>query len=224
MSLDFPNPLQSEEIHVDLSAANVPASTGELTITGWVNPDQDGLGEDQVMIAKAPDTGNSGPFVVQFEEPDLEFRGIINDDQLTGSAMLIPGDWTFVAQVYDGSDRTLFINAVLDATDSLSAGDIDTSADPLILAALDDGSIKREFDGLLADIRVYTRTLSLAELQTMFTLLGVDGIVNGLLWRWPMRERSPGTAATIAGSIIDFAGNQNGDPVNSPIYAEGILR
>ena len=58
----------------------------------------------------------------------------------------------------------------------------------------------------------------------MYTLLGVDGIVEGLLWRWAQNELSPGTAATVAGSIIDFAGNFNGTPVNSPVYAEGILR
>ncbi len=223
MTMDYPNPNFTEEVHVDLGTANVPALTGELSITAWVNPDNDGLADDNIIISKSDTTGNNGAFKLQLEEPDLELRGVINDSQITSSGTLVPGDWSFVAMVYDGSDKTLFINAVEDGS-SAESGNIDIDSDPLLLGATDDGSIKREFDGPMADIRVYTRALSLAELQTMFALLGVDGIVDGLLWRWMQRELSPGTAATISDSIIDFAGNLNGTPVNSPVYQAGILR
>lgn len=223
MALDYPNPNQTETVHVSIGTENVPAGNDELTITAWVNPDNTGLAEDQVVIAKAPSTGNTGDFRMQLEEPALELRGIINDNELTGTTVLVAGVWTFVAMVYDGVNKILFINAVQEATEA-QTGNVGTSADNLILAALDDGTVKRELDGLLADVRVYTRALSLAELQTIFTLLGEDNIVLGLHWRWMQRELSPGTAATVAGSIIDFAGNFNGTPVNSPVYQAGILR
>ena len=223
MALDYPNPNFTEEVHVDIGTENVPAGNDELTITAWINVDNDQLGDDQAIIAKAASTGNTGEFRMQLEEPDNELRGIINDNEVTGSTVIVSGVWTFVAMVYDGVNKVLFINAVQDATEA-QTGNVGTSADPFILGALDDGAIKREFDGLLADIRVYTRALSLAELQTIFTLLGEDHIVHGLQWRWMQRELSPGTAATVAGSIIDFAGNFNGTPVNSPVYQAGNLR
>lgn len=223
MSLDYPNPNQTEQIYVDLGTANVPASTGALSITAWVNPDNDGLNEDQVIIAKAPDTGSTGPFRLTLEEPDLEARFLINDEHVTSSVTVVPGDWTFIAGVYDGSDKKIFINAVEDGSESES-GDVETSSDPLLLGALDDGTVKRELDGLMADIRVYTRALSVEELLTIYTSLGMDGIVEGLLWRWAQNELSPGTSATISDSIIDLTGNLNGDPIASPVYAEGILR
>jgi hypothetical protein len=220
MSLDYLD--DSSDIYIDLGANNVPASTGELTVTGWSKV-VDGTSEDQVIIAKTASTGNTGAFRMQLEEPDNEVRGIINDNELTGTTTLAD-IWAFVAMVYDGSDKTLFINAVQEATEADSGGDIDTNAEPLLIGALDDGTIKRQLDGLLADIRVYTRALSVEELLTIYNSLGVDGIVHGLLWRWPQNELSPGTAATISDSIIDLAGNLNGDPMGSPVYETGILR
>lgn len=221
--MDYPNPLFTEQVHVDLGTANVPALTGALSITAWVNPDSVAAADDQVIIAKDNTTGNTGPFKLQLDEPANALRGIINDSQLTGATAMTAGVWTFVAMIYDGVNKVLYLDAVQDATVAES-GNVDTNIDPFTIAGVDAGPLRRSWDGLLADIRVYTRALSLAELQTIFTLVGKDNIVNGLLWRWMQNELSPGTAATIAGSIIDLAGNLNGTPVNSPVYQEGILR
>lgn len=223
MALDFPNPNQNEEIHLGLGNLNVPVGTGALSITAWVNPDQDGLSEDMSIIAKSDTTGNDGPFKLQLEEPDLELRGIINDNQLTGPSTIVPGVWSFLAMVYDTVNKTLFINGVQDDTEADAGGDIVRDSSAFRIAATDDGSIKRELDGLLEDVRFYTRALSLAEILTMFTLRGKDNIINGLLWRWKMNERAPGQTATVASSIIDLAGNFNATPVNTPIYQAGIL-
>lgn len=222
MSLDFPG--LASDMAIDLGTINVPASTGELTITAWGNPDAVGLGDEQVIIAKSAASGNTGPFKMQVEDTTDELRGIINDNSDDGATGISAAVWTFFAMVYDSVDKTLYVNAVQDATEADAGGDITTNADPLKLGAVDSGTNIREWDGLLDDIRVYTRALSLAELQTIFQLRGVDQIVNGLLWRWRMDELSPGTAATIAGSIIDLAGNNNGTPENSPVYQPGILR
>ncbi len=223
MSLDYPASGGDEA--VDLGAINVPAGTGELTITAWGNPDAVGLGQEQVIIAKSDSTGTSSSFKMQVEDdPDDNLRGIINSNVDNGASAIVAGAWTFFAMVYDSVDKTLYVNAVQDATEADAGGDIDISADPFKLGCVDNGSNVREFDGLLEDIRVYTRALSPAELQTMFVLLGKDNIVFGLHWRWMQRELPPGTAATIAGSIIDFAGRNNGTPENSPVYQAGILR
>jgi len=223
MAMDYPG--LAADITVELANSNVPAGTGALSITGWVNPDADGTADDQVIIAKSNTTGNGGAFKVQIEEPGNVLRGIINGDELTGVGAVSPGVWTFFAMVYDGANKTLFLNAVQDATEADVGGNIGTDADPLRLGGVkQNGGVARELDGLLDDIRVYTRALSLAELQTIFNSLGVDGIVFGLHWRWVQNELSPGTAAVVVDSIIDLAGTFDGDPINSPVYAEGILR
>lgn len=223
MSLDYPG--LAADIAVSMANSNVPAATGALSITGWANPDADGTADDQIIIAKSATTGNGGAFKMQLETPGNLLRGIINSNELTGVGAVAPGVWTFFAMVYDGANKTLYLNAVQDATEADAGGNIATDADPLRLGGVKtNGGVVRELDGLLADIRVYTRALSLAELQTMFNCKGKDGIILGLHWRWMQRELSPGIAAIVASSIIDFAGNFNGTPENSPVYQAGILR
>ncbi len=222
MSLDFPGLAGDEAIN--LGTGDVPVGTAELSVTAWINPDAVGLADEQVIIAKSVSTGNTGTFKMQVEDtPDDTLRVIVNDDPLDSVAAISAAVWTFVAFVYDGATKKIFINAVENASEA-QTGVTSGSADPLRIAAVDTGSNNREWDGLLADIRVYTRALSLAELETMFTLLGIDNIVHGLFWRWRMNELAPGVAATIAGSIIDSTGRLDGTPENSPVYAEGILR
>jgi hypothetical protein len=80
------------------------------------------------------------------------------------------------------------------------------------------------FAGTLDDVRVYTRILSATEFQSIQFGGGVDGIVYGLQYRWMMDEGAEGTTATIASSVKDAAGNQNGTPVGSPLYAGSFLK
>ena len=83
----------------------------------------------------------------------------------------------------------------------------------------------RQFAGLVADVRLYDRALSAGEMQTVVAARGVDGIVDGLLHRWPLDELALGVAATGIGTVKDIAaGAINGDPIASPIYAASQLR
>jgi hypothetical protein len=114
---------------------------------------------------------------------------------------------------------------VLAATGA-QTGNIVGSAKATRIAAVDvAGSPEREINGFMADCRLYDRALSAAELQTMYTLRGVDGIVDGLLHRWELREWVPGATAGGAGQAKDSGpGQVNGTPLNSPLGAESGLR
>ena len=222
MTLDFVG-LANDRV-IDLGTANVPGSTGALTVTAWINPDAVGLADEQVIIAKSGSTANTGAFKMQVENSGNGnvLRGILNSTVLDSPGAISAGVWTFVAMRYTGAAQQLYINGAQVATQALS-GNVATSANPLRIAAVNTGTEVREFDGPLDDIRVYTRALTPNELLTLYTLRGGDNIVNGLLWRWRMAELAPGTAATGAGSVKDAAGNLNGTPLNSPTYVAGIL-
>ena len=81
------------------------------------------------------------------------------------------------------------------------------------------------FLGLIGDVRVYNRVLSLAEDKVIYEGVGSDNIVNGLEGRWLMNELSSGSVATGAGSVKDIspAGN-HGTAVNDPIYRPAPMR
>jgi len=83
----------------------------------------------------------------------------------------------------------------------------------------------RQFDGIIADARVYDRALSADEMATVHAARGTDGIVDGLLHRWMLDELAFGVAATGVGTVKDLAaGAVDGDPIASPPYAHDQLK
>ena len=211
---------------VNLGTFNVPAGLSTFSITAWVNPDTVGNPDEFVVVAKGNTTGNTAVYKLQMEDGGNGnvMRGIINSDVLDGVTGLSAGVWTFVGLTYDGANKRLYLNGVQDATDA-QTGTVSQTADAVRIAAVFTGSSdRREWDGLLDDIRFYNRTLSANEMLTMFTLRGKDRIFNGMIDRWRMGERAPGQTATGAGSVRD-AGSlpQNGTGVNAPVYRAGIL-
>jgi len=229
MSLDFPGIAANRA--VDLAALDLPAATGAMSMTGWVNPTSQDTGDEAQLIAKGDSTGGSGKeWAAQIEDtlaPNA-IRGVINAGSVAsvdGTTVFPNAIWTFWAITYDGVNVRVFFNAVQEGIGA-QAGNIVNSAKATALAAvITGGTPSRELDGSLDDVRVYDRALSQAELTTMLTLLGRDGIVLGLLHRWTMREKAPGQTATVAQSIIDFGSGQfNGDPLGTPTYIAGILR
>ena len=216
--------------HVDLGTLDVPASTGELTICGWVNPITVDSGSFVALFYKADSGSASG------QNWGVRIRRDVNNNTLrcvlattsTGNLLSgvtpVPVDvWTFWAMTYDGVTKKLFFNDIEDASESQS-GDVANSTRPTLMAAIDSGVIQNELDGALDDVRLYTRALTQAEITTIFNARGEDGIVADLLHRWTLDEKPSGETATVAGSIKDSGPGQfDGTPVNSPTYRDGIL-
>jgi hypothetical protein len=46
-------------------------------------------------------------------------------------------------------------------------------------------------NGLISDVRLYTRILGAAEIMTIFTGLGRDTIIQGLASRYPLNDMGP---------------------------------
>ncbi len=230
MSLDFPGIAADRAI--ELGELNVPAATGAMSMTGWVNPTSQDSGDEAQLIAKGSGFSNSSKvWAAQIEDTDAPnaIRGVINTSAgiitVDGTSVFPNGVWTFWAVTYDGANIRVFFNAVQEGIGA-QTGDIVTNTKATALAAVIVSSTpERELDGSIDDTRVYDRALSLAELQTMLVLLGKDNIVFGLLHRWTQAEKAPGQTATVTGSIKDFGSGQfNGDPLGTPTYIEGILR
>lgn len=79
-------------------------------------------------------------------------------------------------------------------------------------------------NGVMEDIRVYTRVLTATEIETIYACRGSDNIVFGLQNRWLLNEGAEGATAAGAGIIKDMAGGTTGTPVNSPVWAGSILK
>lgn len=139
--------------------------------------------------------------------------------------------WSHIAAKLDYVARTieLFHNGVSVGTSGTLTGwtsgntsDTDSLTSSI---ASQHGSTGELFDGDCDDCRLYNRLLTADEIRTIYTAQGGDGIISGLFHRYTLREASPGTAATAAGSIKNVAvGAANGNPSGSPVYSDSRLR
>jgi MSHA biogenesis protein MshQ len=146
---------------------------------------------------------------------------------LTSSGAVNDGTWHHIGMSRNTSTGAIAL--YVDGVAVSGTGDTDTKTTPFYsIGRIEDvGTVPATpeyFSGSLDDVRVYTRVLSAVEFETIRITRGLDCIVYGLQYRWMMDEGSEGSAATVASSIKDMAGNQHGTPVGSPTYAGSFLK
>ncbi len=232
MSNDFPGintpPAQDEAI--DLGTLS-PAFSSAMSMTLWIRLNQRGpeptiifgKGDGFADSAKEWSLGYEGTGPAQVEFILNTGAGGVN---LTSSGHISPlFRWWFVAATYDGATKRIYIDGVLDSTQAQAGNVVSSAKATNIAGTLIAASIEEEINARVGDARLYDRALSAAEIETMWTLRGPDGIVSGLLHRWELREWVPGGTAGGAGTAKDSGpGQVNGTAINSPLGAESGLR
>lgn len=120
---------------------------------------------------------------------------------------LILNDWMHIAVTYtDGvaNDPIIYINGVsvvvTEITTPAGSAESDAANTLFIGNAV---SVARGFDGPIGDARCYTRVLSAAEIRTIYSCRGKDGVVDGLVARWVMSEKHPGASPDIGAVRVD---------------------
>lgn len=224
MAMDFPG-LDADDRAVDLGTLDLGA-LGALSFTVWFNLDQHGPDESQ-LFAKGDSTANDKPWAMQVED-DETLRAIFDlgagGEVLDGVTAISTGVWHFGALTWDGATKRLYLDDAEEANEAATGTLVTGTGEQVYLAAVEATTIRREMDGLLEDMRIYDRALSVNELLTMYQLRGADGIVHGLLHRWRMNEGAENAVASGAGGVKDLAAGQfNGTAVGSPTYEAGIL-
>lgn len=146
---------------------SVPSSpelnpTSAITIAAWINPSW---------------TGNNR--ILQKGRSDNQYRlikewGDNTKFHLSGVGELFPqevlpplGEWTHLAATYDGSSMKLYFDGIVVA-EMAASGDIATSDEPLIIGNKHETAPGGdEFNGMLDDVRIYSRALSASEIKKL---------------------------------------------------------
>ena len=81
--------------------------------------------------------------------------------------MLFRSTWSHLAATYDGASQKLFLNGVLVAS-RIQANLIGVSTGPLRIGG--DSVWGEYFNGLIDEVRVYSRALSAGEIQSDMTM------------------------------------------------------
>ena len=157
------------------NSASTNISGSALTLSMWINP-QPLAGGDSVIIGKFWNTTQSSPYY----QYGLELGGGNRTDFYVGTASgplvafggtTLPfNQWSHLAITFDGTQVKTYVNGALVNTQALSAT-ITARGNPMNIGA--DASPAQFNKGSLDDLRVYSRVLTQAQIQSdMITPVG----------------------------------------------------
>jgi len=220
MALDFDG---TGDDYVDVGVLTVPQVAG-FTAVALINADSH---SDKRIVTKAiSEAVQDHIFMLgSITGGSLKFRiKTSTTDTLEGGGGLTTGSWQWVAGVYDGSYMRLYVNAVQKTSMSKTGNLANNSWNSWIGNQTPGGATDKPWDGKIADVRLYSRALSVPELETIVACNGHDGIYYGLEHRW-MLDGKEGETATGSGTCKDLVGGAHGTPTptNGPVYRADIL-
>ncbi|UCD48502.1 MAG: discoidin domain-containing protein [Phycisphaerales bacterium] len=157
---------------VDLGTMDV---VGEgITITGWVTPYT--FTQNDARVISKSSTGATGDghwwMLSTLNGVNVRFRLKTNESNTTltlidTAGVLVTGEWQFVTARWDGTTASTYVNTV--ETGSAAKGGTAVATDASVPVAIGNqpataGDGPRAWDGLIDDVRVYNRALTMEEL------------------------------------------------------------
>jgi len=157
---------------VTVAAANALNLTTGMTLEAWVNPTTLS-GWNTILLKERGVNGlsygiyaNDGaPQPGGFAVPAGYQRNGSLDNAVRGTAALPLGVWSHVAVTYDGARQRIYVNGS-EVANRVQTGAIAVSGSPLRIGGNGAFSGGEFFRGLIDEVRVYNRALTLAEIQS----------------------------------------------------------
>lgn len=132
------------------------------------------------------------------------------------TSTLVSGRWYFIVSNVSSNAVTYYLNGVAD-------GSPVPTVTAHTLTAIGDDVGSESFNGLVDDVRVYNRILTVNEIESLYKSRGRLNITDGLVAWWRLDEHNAGEVAAGA-TIPDSAGANTMTANNSPVWANsGIL-
>lgn len=141
----------------------------------------------------------------------------------SSSPVIASGTWYHVLVTYNNAGGNpppapiFYVNGIRTVGISVGTGNgspLSDAASALSVGGIDFGGIA-DWQGRLTDMRLYNRILTDEEAFTIYESEGIDGIVEGLVRRYPLREGPPGATVT---APRDLTGNSVAAVANAPVY------
>jgi len=175
--------LDGDNDYVSLPSGVMAAGRSELTLTMWINPDEWVSGN---TIYDEYAEGNYWQFTLTegtwyTRDTSTGTTGSRNNDVSMPS--ISTGQWSHLAVVYSvtGGKKEIYVDGVKEASTSTSVDQLTSSRDGVGVGYACDGA---HYDGLIDDLRLYSKALSLSEIaalteKTLYTLTVNSGSGDG---------------------------------------------
>ncbi len=215
----------------DPGANSVLDVPGDFTISAWVYPrtlSETGAGRNPRIVQKGTTvlggdaagayvlmiyTSAGTPYIARVA---LSIGGTVY--VATGTSAFVPGEWRYVSVVREGTALRVFVDGVLEKTETIPAADVDQHDQVLKMGESDntDGAL----DGRLDDVRIYNRALSAEEIAAQYrlgaatkmavnqTLTTRPSLQDGLVGFWTMDGKDVDLSQPAA-EVRDSSGQGN---------------
>lgn len=147
--------------------------TTGLTVAAWIFPTSIDGSKPAGVVAKRVDYGVSATFALfLFASNNLVVDIDTENDRFASKTVFANNTWYHVAVVYDGTlpqaERVhLYVNGTLDTTASESSSSIGQYTAPLQVGTLPTGGDGYGFPGVIDEVGVWTRALSIDEIAQL---------------------------------------------------------
>jgi hypothetical protein len=210
--------------YIDIGNDPIFDITKEITLSIWVNANDNGNGENNCWMGKGDNT-----YAIKHQTGNyLEFfiyDGTWHSTNYSTNITSLNGEWHHMAGTYDGTELKFYLDGVLSAN-LVYSGTIGTSSDDVTIGE-NSQATGRYFDGMLDDARIYNEVLSQEDIQSV--MMGAaypyaysPSPANGAL--------NPATWATLSWKAGDFAVSHdvyvgdNFDDVNEATHDSELFR
>jgi hypothetical protein len=220
-------------------ATSLEVGAGDFTIEAWVNTSANysvgigiifisyagTLGSDNLLntYMLSIDTGNHASLFLR--------DGVGNAVTVSGSSPINDGQWHHIAGIRAGATGSIYVDGVAEASRSTSSiGSVSIATCPAYYkigggftgpgACISDRTDESAFSGLIDEVALHKRALTLSELQAIAFTAGNVGRCrptcvpppSGLVSSWPGEY-----------TAIDTRGGNNGTPKNGATFGSGMV-
>ena len=164
--------LDGGDEYLDCGVIDYSSYTG-LSVCAWINGP--GLSAAQTFVSNWGPTGTSDYawllFISQWAYNTPDFLVSTNGtsySRLAGTSTLASGQWHHLVGTWESGSMKLYLNGVLDASGSGPTSIYNPAYKTAVGADFDGGTPRRPFNGTMADVRVYDKVLSLANVKEIY--------------------------------------------------------
>jgi len=184
-----------DDDYVDCGASNIP-EYGPMTVSAWVNIASHK--NYNMPVSKFDNNGSKFAFRIYINSSGYYSFGAQNSSSdssfysAVGSSAINTGEWHQLVGTIDNGTMYLYVDGTQYAVGIDEGWDVTGAGAPVIIGDRADHAVDFNFNGLIDEVRIYNRALSVGEIQRLYKLSQptvAKGISNtGLVGYWPFEE------------------------------------